>query len=70
MTTTCDRCRADAEGGVTIRVISGQLPEPRPRLDLCGACSRKFSTWLAPVGPPAEVLDADQGDDDLGGEHG
>ncbi len=63
--TFCDRCGdpCEAEGSLVLRCLSGQLPERRPRVDLCEACSRKFSTWLAPVGPPVEVLDDDQADE-------
>ena len=62
----CDRCGDPAE--VVIRIIDGQLPERRPRVDLCRGCAAKFGKWLAQVPPPAGPVSLaaadDQADDD------
>jgi hypothetical protein len=68
MTTTfCDRCgdRAEGDGAITVRIISGQLPSQLARVDLCPTCARELGLWLRPVVPaeyadPPEALDDDQ----------
>ncbi|HZW34907.1 MAG TPA: hypothetical protein VFF52_29560 [Isosphaeraceae bacterium] len=45
-TITCDRCRAQIDGPMTVLEPAGELAGALPRIDLCGPCGRALLAWL------------------------